>query len=134
MGQFYRKTTTTLRGGMNPVPGVKCRIGRRHAADGKPQHGIESGHRVKPPVEPEDVFIEIRLQVVLGNGPMMRAENPRLQVREGEVNHRQMCVGLIGIASEDERVVPIAQGRQFSVNTPAIGSYRRALGDAFRYK
>ena len=65
---------------MNPIPGVKPGVSWRHAAGGKPQNGIESGHGVESPVEAEDVFIEIRLQMVLGDSTMMGSKNPSFEV------------------------------------------------------
>ena len=84
---------------MNPVPGVERGISRRHAADGKPQHGIEGSHWVKPSVEPEDIFIEIRLQMVLGDSAVMGPENPGFQIGKDQVDHGQVSIGFFGVAS-----------------------------------
>lgn len=90
---------------------------------GQPQNGIERRHRIESSVEPEDVFVEIRLQVVLGDGPMMRAENPRLQIGEDQMDHGQVGVHLVGIASNDKRKVFVAKGWQILINAPAVSSY-----------
>ena len=84
---------------MNPIPGVKPRVRWRHAAGGKPQNRIESGHGVESPVEPEDVFIEIRLQMVLGDSAVMGPENPGLQIGKDQVDHGQVSIGFFGVAS-----------------------------------
>ena len=55
--------------------------------------------RVEPPVEPEHVFVEIRLQMVLPDAAVMCAENPRFQVGKDKVNHWQMPLRLLWIAA-----------------------------------
>ena len=71
-------TTNTSQGWVNPIARIKRRVGWRDAVGGQPQNGVEGRHWVEAPVEAEDVFVEVGLQMVLGDGSVVRAENPGL--------------------------------------------------------
>ena len=58
---------------------------------------------------------------------VMCAEQPGLEVREGEMDHRQMCIGSLRVAIKHHRLVRVTQGGQLIVALPAIGAYHSAL-------
>jgi len=51
---------------------------------------------------------------------MMRAEQPRLQIREDEMDHRQMRFRLLGIARPTQRLMVEAEIGQFPVARRAV--------------
>ena len=63
------------------------------------------------------------------DAPVMGSIDPRLEVREDEMNHREMRFGLIGIATEDQGIVPVAQAWQVIVASPSIGPDDGSAGD-----
>ena len=58
---------------------------------------------------------------------VMCAKQPRLQVREGDVDYWQVCIGSLGIAIEHQGFVRVALPRQVIVARPAIGANNSAL-------
>src|ERR1035437_342404 len=58
---------------------------------------------------------------------VMRAKQPRLQVREGDVDYWQVCIGSLGIAIEHQEFVRVALPRQIIVAPPTIGAHDSAL-------
>jgi hypothetical protein len=54
-----------------PVTRVKRFVGRWGCVCRKAQYRIECCHGVKPAVEPIDVFVEVGLKVVLGDGAVI---------------------------------------------------------------
>ena len=44
--------------------------------------------------------------------PVMRAKQPCLEIREGDVNHRQVSVGSFGVAIKNQGFVRVAKTRQ----------------------
>ena len=59
---------------------------------------------------------------------VMSTEQPGLQVREGDVDHRQVCIGSLRVAIEHHGLVRVPQARQLIVAAPAIGAHHSALG------
>ena len=72
---------------------VQSCISRSLCARGDLQHTVESHHRPEPAVESEDELIEIALQV-LRTHPVVRSQEPRIEVPEDDMNHREMLVRL----------------------------------------
>lgn len=68
----------------------------------------------------EDELIQVGLKMLLAHA-VVRAEDPRLEVREHEVDHRQRLLGLLRIAAEHDRLVVVPQRSQAVVTDPAIG-------------
>jgi hypothetical protein len=64
---------------------------------------------------------------------MMGAIDPRLQIGEDKVDHRQVLLSLLGITPESERVVPIAHLAKTAVPLPSVsadnGAYRYVFRD-----
>lgn len=58
---------------------------------------------------------------------VMRAEQPGLKVREGDMDHRQVCIGSLGVAIKYPRLVRVTQGGQLIVALPPIGAYNSAF-------
>src|ERR1035437_3529541 len=58
---------------------------------------------------------------------VMRAKQPRLQVREGDVDYWQVCIGSLGVAIEHQEFVRVALPRQIIVAPPTIGAHDSAL-------
>ena len=67
---------------------------------GKPQDRVERRVRVEPAVEPENIFVEIRLQMLFSDAAVVGAENPRFQVGKDKVDHGQMPLRLLWIAGD----------------------------------
>ncbi len=65
---------------------------------------------------------------------VMRPEQPCLQIREGDVNHRKVCVGLCTVASEHLGLVRVPQRSQLIVAVPAIGAHHGAFHHVFLHK
>src|SRR5450631_3866666 len=81
----WRKITSILRslparGRMFPLARIKLRVSRWHRARRQSKNGVECRHWVEAPVKTENIFIEIGLEMIRGDPPVMRAENPRLQI------------------------------------------------------
>ena len=90
------------------------------------QNRVECRHWIETPVESEHKFVEVCLQVLMADS-VMCAEQPGIQVREGDVNHRQVCISSLGVAIEHNGFVRVALSRQIIVAPPAIGAYNSAL-------
>jgi len=130
---FGGRSSVTSRDGVNPIPGVKGLVSWRHASGSEPQHGIESGHRIEAPVEPENIFIEVRLQMMLGDGAMMGPENPGLEIGKDQMDQGQMPSRQVGVAGQNERIVLISKVVQCLVGRFTIcenlGPFGHVLSD-----
>ena len=58
---------------------------------------------------------------------MMRAKQPGLQVREGNVDHRQVCIGSLRVTIKHQGFMRVTQPGQIIVALPTIGAHNRAL-------
>ncbi len=96
------------------------------------QYAVERGPGPEPPIEPEHELVQVRLEV-LGTDAVMGSEEPRIEVRENDVDHRQVLVCLGLIAADVHGFVPESELLQFVVAGPTVGSDQRArldvLGD-----
>jgi hypothetical protein len=54
---------------------------------GDPQNGVKRGHRIKPAIESEYVFVEVGLQVFGLDAAVVRSLDPCFQVAENEMDH-----------------------------------------------
>src|ERR1700682_6458927 len=93
---------------VSPFPGVKLRIGWRNGPRRNPQNGVEGIHWVETAVKPKYELVEVSLQMMRLNPAVMGAIDPRLQIGEDKVNHRQVLFRFFRVASEREGIVPIA--------------------------
>ena len=99
-----------------------------------PKNRVERGHRVEPAVESVLVFVEVGLQVVVGDGSVVRAHDPRLEIGDDQMHQRQMGVRLLRVAIQRHTFVNVAERFQRSVSGERIGSHRRAGGDIIHDK
>lgn len=52
---------------------------------------------------------------------VVRAIDPRLQIRKDKMDHRQMLFYFLGVAPKRKRVVPVAHFAQVAIPAPAVG-------------
>ena len=72
-----------------------------------------------PPVEPEGELIEIIIQMLRTNRSLMRAEQPSLEQRDGQVNSGEKILAqFVGVV---EHLVSIAKIPQPAVGSPPVG-------------
>ena len=96
---------------MAPLPRIQGVVRRRHRPSREAKDGIESRHRIPSPVEAEDVLVEVGLKVVLGDGSVVGAHDPRFKIGKDEVDHRQVGVRFFGIVVQYQAVVLKANWR-----------------------
>src|SRR5450756_2580644 len=65
---------------------------------------------------------------------VMRTEQPSLQIGEGDVNHRQMGVGLFTVAIEYQGLVRVPQLCQPIVAVPSIGAHHCSFHHVFLHE
>ena len=94
-----------------------------------PKNRVERRHRVEPAVESVLVFVEVGLQVVVGDGSVVRAHDPRLQIRDDQMHHWQMGVGLFWVAVQRHAFVDVSERLQRGVSSEGIPSHRGFRGD-----
>lgn len=104
---------------MNPRPIVQRSVGRHLYARRDPQHSIEGAHRPEATVEAKGELVEVRLEV-LGRHPVVRPEQPRIEVPEHDVDHRHVGLALRMVPLDGEWVVRVAAGRQPVVAGPPV--------------
>jgi hypothetical protein len=105
-----------------PFPGIKLRISRRNSPRRNPQNGVEGIHRIKAAVETKYEFIEVGLQMTRLDTTVVSAIDPRLQVREDKMDHRQMFLCFLRVAPKREYVVPIAPSGNVIISLPAVSA------------
>ena len=106
--------------GMNPAPIIQRVVGRCCDATPDAECRGERGHRVAAPVGAEHEFVEVGGQVLRAH-TVMRTQQPRLQIGEDEMDHRQRLLGLLGVTAEHDRRVLVADALQVVVPSPAVG-------------
>src|ERR1035437_3508790 len=94
---------------------------------------VECRHWVETPVEPEHKFVEVSLQVLMTNS-VMRAEQPSLQIREGDVDHRQVCIRSLRVTIQHQGLVRVTQLGQIIVALPTVGVHNSALCHRFSHE
>ena len=90
------------------------------------QGRVECRHWIETPVESEHKFVEVRLQVLMTHS-VMRAEQPGLQVREGDMDHWQVGIGSLWVTINHHGLVRVTQLGQIVVAVPPIGAHDGAL-------
>ena len=70
---------------------VQFLVGRRDRMGREPEDRVEGGHGVEAPIEAENVLVEVGLKVVLADS-VVRPVQPRLEVRENQVNQRNVRI------------------------------------------
>ena len=73
---------------MLPFPGIQAVISRGFRARCDAEQGAEGVERVEAPIEAEHIFVEIGLEVMLGDIAVIGPKNPRLEMGNDQMNHR----------------------------------------------
>ena len=107
---------------MLPLPRVERLVSRRDGVRGEAEQRAERGRRIEPPVEPEDVLVAVRLQVLLTHA-VVRPEQPGLVVREHQVHERQVLILQIVVRIHREPVMLEAKRRELVVTLPAVRAH-----------
>src|ERR1019366_5276335 len=116
---------------VRPLPGIKLRISWRNNPRRNPQNGVECGHRIEPSIKTKHVLIEVGLQMLWFNAPMMRSLDPGFQIAENEVDHRQMRFCLVWIATENQRLMAVPHLGKSLIPGPSIGANDGARRNVF---
>lgn len=111
-----------------PDAAVQCLVGGPFILYRNTEHTVECAEGVEPSVEPEDVFIQVCLEVILTHA-MVGAEKPRFQITEHQVNHRKVLFCSFRVAFHDNRVMPVSQFSNAVIALPAIGADQCARRD-----
>src|SRR3990167_5763484 len=89
--------------GVLPLARIKTGIGRAFAIRADAQQRAEGVEGVKAAIEAENELIQVGLQVLRLDAPVMRAAKPRLQIRENKVDDGQELFGHLRIVPLDNR-------------------------------
>ncbi len=100
-------------------------VGRRLHPGGDLQHAVESHHRPEPAVESEHELIKIALQVLRAD-PVVRSQEPRIEVPKDDVNHGEVLVRIDMVTPDRHGIVPIAQLVQVVVAGPSVRPHFRS--------
>jgi hypothetical protein len=84
---------------------------------------MECGHRIEPAIEPENIFIEIGLQMLWLDAAMMSALKPSLQVAENKVDHGQVRLSFIGVTTKRQQVMAVSCPRKPWIAGPSVGAH-----------
>ena len=109
---------------MDPVALVDSGIGRPGGLCSDSQHRVKRGGRPEPTIEPEDELVEVSLKV-LGADPMMRTEEPCIQVAKDNVDHREVRIGNCVVATNGDTLVGIPGCLEWIVPSPAVSTHNR---------
>src|SRR5947209_10888015 len=113
---------TSLRDAVQPC------VGRPLALADESEHCLKRRHRHDAPVEPEGELVQIRLKVLLPHAAVVGAQQPRLEVREDQVDMRQDLRGTLWRALKLSLVL-IAAPPQTGVPLPRVRDDRGAFLD-----
>ena len=78
------------------------------------QYGSKSCHRVKTAAEPEHKLIQIGGQMLLADA-VVSSHHPSLQIRESDVDHRQVGIGFLKITGDVPRFTPTSPASHLPV-------------------
>src|ERR1035437_525951 len=90
------------------------------------QDRVECRHWAETLDEPEHKFVEVSLQALMTDS-VMRAVQPGLQVREGDVDHRQVCIRSLRVTTKHQELVRVTQPGQIIIALPTTGAHNSAL-------
>ena len=107
---------------MNPGALVDSCIGRPGILHSNFQHRVERSRWPEPTIKPEDELVEVSLKM-LGADPMMRAEEPGIQVAKDNVDHREVRVRDCVVPTNGNTVVEIPGGLKWIVPRPTISPH-----------
>ena len=109
-------------------------IGRAFAVGSDTEQRAEGVEGVEAPVKPERELIQVGLQVLRLDAPMMRALQPSLEVRKHEVDNREVFFRHLGISSFDNWQVLVAAKGQPIVGRSGVGDDDSAGLNRFFHK
>ncbi len=92
---------------MFPLTGIKLRISRRNNVRGNSKDRVKRCHRIKTTVEAEHILVEVSLQMLRLNAPVVRSFDPSLHIAEDEMDHGQVRLCLVGIAAKRQCLMPV---------------------------
>ena len=107
---------------MLPLARVEAVIGRAFAIGPDAQERAESVERVKAAIEAENELIQVGLQVLRLDAPVVRAAKPSLQIRENKVDDGQELFSHL-------RIVPLDHGKVLIAELGKGAVARRAIRD-----
>src|SRR5580658_7880896 len=113
---------------VRPLARIKLRVSRRSRMGGNPQNRMKRGHRIESAIEPKNKFVEVCLQMLWFYTPMMSTIQPSLQIAENKMDHRQVCLSLVGIATKRQEVMAVSHFWEPRIAGPSIGSHSSASG------
>jgi hypothetical protein len=87
--------------------------------NGNTQNGVKRRHRIEATIEPEHVLVEIGLQVLWLDATMMRSINPSFQIAEHKVDHWQVRLSFIWVATKRQHVVAVSHLRESGIARPS---------------
>jgi hypothetical protein len=87
---------------------------------GNPQNGMKRSHRIEPAIEPEHVFVEVRLQMLWLDTAVMSPLKPGLQVAENKVDHWQVRLSFVRVASKRQHIMAVSCLRESRVASPSV--------------
>jgi hypothetical protein len=93
---------------------------------GNPENGVKRRHRIKPTIETEHVFVEVGLKMLWFYSTMVRSPDPSFEVAENEMDHGQVRLSFVGVATERQRLVAVSNLGKARVASPAVGAQDRA--------
>jgi hypothetical protein len=115
-----------------PPPRIKLRVSRGNGPGRNSQNGIEGIHWIEAAVEAKNEFIEVGLQMTRFDPAVVSAVDPRLQIGEDKMDHRQMLLCLIRVAPKRESIVSISHSGNVIISLPAISADNGATRYIFR--
>lgn len=119
---------------MLPLSAVEPVIGRAFAVGPDAQERTEGVKRVEASVKSERELIEVGLQVLGLDAPVVRALQPRLEVRKNKVDDGQKFFGHLGASALHDRKVFIAECRKRIVSPPCVRDDHRTRFYGLLYK
>jgi hypothetical protein len=127
-------TLTTSHRVVLPLTRVQPVIGRAFSVRADAKQRSEGVERVEPAVEAERELVEIGLQVLWLDPPVVRALQPCLQVRKDKVRDRQVFFRHIRVTALDHWQMSIAAHAQRVIGWPRIRDDHRAGLDRLLHK
>lgn len=119
---------------MLPSSIVNPGIGRAFAVGPDAEQRAESVERVEAAVKPEREFIQVGLQVLRLDAPVVRPLQPRLEVRKNEVDDWQKFLGYFRVASFDNGQMRVAAHAEFVIGRRGVRDDHRTRFNGLFYK
>jgi len=107
-----------------PLAGIYHVVGGAGGIAGDPEQGAESVEGIVPPVEAENEFVEVGLQMLMAHA-VMDPDQPGLQVGEDEVGDGQEGFGFVRITALGDGMVIVAPFAKAGVGASVVGDDQR---------